>query len=98
MSRQCDATGCQQDVVSGKFMCLRHWRMVPIEIQRTVNDRHRATRRGFGFLADETYLGACVRAIDHVAAREGKPKADNCYARLLRVVLKRKEAPNANPS
>ena len=90
MSRQCDAVACPADVTAGKFMCIRQWRMVPIEMQRTINDRSRSTRKDFGFLSDEMYLRACSRAIEHIAKHEGKPASDNSYARLLRGVLKRK--------
>jgi hypothetical protein len=47
MSRDCDAIGCKDPTASGKFMCLKHWRMVPIETQRTVYDRYRALRKDF---------------------------------------------------
>jgi hypothetical protein len=70
MSRDCDAIGCKTPTASGKFMCLRHWRMVPLEIQRTINDRYRALRRDFAFLHDVAYLQACVSAIDGIAEAE----------------------------
>lgn len=72
MSRTCDAIGCMADVASGRFMCLKHWRMVPLDLQRTINTQYRAGRRDFAFLSDPLYLGAAVKAIDQLAEREGK--------------------------
>ncbi len=70
MSRDCDAIGCTTATASGRFMCLRHWKLVPIELQRTINDRYRTLRKDFAFLYDVTYLRACVQAVDHVSERE----------------------------
>lgn len=70
MSRDCDAIGCKTPTASGRFMCLRHWRLVPIELQRTINTRYRALCRDFAFLSDVGYLTAAVNAIDFIAERE----------------------------
>lgn len=71
-------------------MCLRHWRLVPIEHQRTINTRFRALRRDFAFLSDVAYLSACVAAIDHIAVAEGK-SGRNAYAGLLASATRRSE-------
>jgi hypothetical protein len=80
--RNCDAIGCNAPTASGRFMCLRHWRMVPIELQRTINDRYRTLRRNFAFLRDPAYLQAAVTAIDRIAATEGASGV-NAYRRHL---------------
>lgn len=93
MSRRCDAIGCEAAVGSGKFLCINHWRMVPIELQRTINDRFRTHRRNFAFLRDPAYLSAAVTAIDRIAAREGK-QGMNPYRRHL-VLSQRPNVPAA---
>ena len=87
-SRACDAIGCGSLTASGRFMCPRHWRLVPSELQRTINERYRALRRDCAFLRDVAYLGACVEAIDRIARTEGK-QGHNAYRRLLVLAHKR---------
>ncbi|OYZ75987.1 MAG: hypothetical protein B7X65_21460 [Polaromonas sp. 39-63-25] len=60
--------------------------MVPADLQRVINTRYRACRKDFGFLSDSEYLKACTAAIQGIAKAEGKPAADDSYARLLRGV------------
>ena len=72
MSRRCDAIGCSASVQSGRFMCINHWRMVPVEFQRSINARYRACRKDFAFFSDLVYLQACVNALDYIANAEGK--------------------------
>jgi hypothetical protein len=91
MSRDCDAIACTAPVVSGRLMCIKHWRMVPIELQRTINDRYRTCRRDFAFLRDPAYLQAAVTAIDRIAAAEGIA-GTNPYRRHL-VLAQRPELP-----
>jgi hypothetical protein len=92
MSRACDAIGCSTPTASGRFMCLRHWRLVPIELQRTINSRYRALHKNFAFLRDVAYLSACVDAIDGIARAEGK-EGRNVYRVHLQIA--RREAGNA---
>jgi hypothetical protein len=82
MSRDCDAIGCTTPTASGRFMCLKHWRLVPTEQQRTINARYRALRKDLAFLSDVPYLDACVNAIDGIAKAEGK-EGHNPYRRHL---------------
>jgi hypothetical protein len=91
MTRDCDAIGCTTPTASGKFMCLKHWRLVPIELQRTINDRYRTLRKDFAFLSDVAYLQACVNAIDRIAKTEGK-EGRNPYLRHLVLAQRRSEA------
>lgn len=92
MSRSCDAFNCGTTVSSGRFLCIAHWRMVPLSTQRTINTRYRARRKDFGFLSDVAYLQACVDAIDGIAQAEfGKDHyaGESSYHRLLRVAQKK---------
>lgn len=91
MSRTCDAIACKQPVASGRFMCLMHWRMVPLATQRTINTRYRAGRTDFAFLSDLVYLKAAVDAIDGIATQE-KVGGTNPYRRLY-LVAQRRQAP-----
>lgn len=84
MTRPCDAHGCAATVATGKFLCPRHWRMVPLETQRTINSRHRACRVDFAFLSDRTYLQACIAALEGIARDEGRGAVATSYHRLLR--------------
>lgn len=92
MTRKCDAFKCPEKVVSGRFLCIRHWRMVPLETQRTINSRYRACRDSFGFLSDIAYLQACVEAIDGIARAEGKDVQPTTYHRMLASEKRKAEA------
>ena len=94
MSRQCDAFKCSATVATGRFMCSRHWRLVPTLIQQTINTRYRAGRKDAAFLSDVAYLRVCVDAINHVATMEGHTQGNvigdsSSYGRLLRVARAR---------
>lgn len=96
MSRLCDAHKCGCTVAAGRFLCAKHWRMVPLTIQQTINRQYRAGRKDFAFLSDPTYLQACIDAIKHVATVEGRDIGQDAgnvanYSRLLRVALKRQQ-------
>ncbi len=91
MSRACDALKCRADVPSSRFLCSRHWRMVPLTTQQTINTRYRASRAGFGFLSDIQYLQACVDAIEAIARAEGQDITPTTYHRFL-AAEKRKAA------
>ncbi|MBX3660710.1 MAG: hypothetical protein KF740_19925 [Ramlibacter sp.] len=90
MSRDCDAIGCTTPTASGRFMCLKHWRMVPKPLQDTINDRYRTLRRDFAFLSDVAYLSAAVTAINRIAAAESK-QGTNPYQRHLALAQKRSQ-------
>lgn len=90
--RTCDAIECRATVRPGRFLCPAHWRMVPLEVQRTINDRYRTYRKDFAFLSDPVYLGACVTAIERVARDEGRAVHQTSYHRLL-AVAQRKAQP-----
>lgn len=94
MSRQCDAYQCSATVATGRFMCSRHWRMVPTAIQQTINTRFRAGRKDAAFLSDVAYLQACIDAINHLAKGDGHTQGDvigdsSSYGRLLRAAQRK---------
>ena len=95
MKRQCDAFNCSREVARGRFLCLNHWRMVPLATQRTINARYRACRADFGFLSDLAYLQACVDAIDGLARSEygaGHQAGQDAYHRLLAIAKRKASA------
>jgi hypothetical protein len=59
----CRADECSEQVEAKHAMCLRHWRMVPKDLQRAL---YRAYRIG----TDSAYTLALNAAIAAVAARE----------------------------
>lgn len=89
LARKCDAVGCATRTQMGRFLCLPHWRMVPVPTQDTVNVRFRACRKDNGFLSDLAYLQACVDAIEGIARAEGVEVIQTSYHRLL-AIAKRK--------
>lgn len=94
MSRLCDAHKCGCTVAAGRFLCTRHWRLVPLTMQQTINRQYRAGRKDFAFLSDPVYLQACIDALKHVATVEGHDLGQgdvSSYSRLLRVAMKRQE-------
>lgn len=98
MNRQCDAFKCPATVAPGRFMCSRHWRLVPLPLQKTINARYRACRKDLAFLSDVAYLRACVEAINHLAKGDGHIQGDaigdsSSYGRLLRVAQSRASKP-----
>lgn len=79
-------------MASGRFLCINHWRMVPLDTQRTINNRYRACRADFKFLSDIAYLQACVDAIDGIAQREGLDVVPTTYHRMLASEKRKAEA------
>lgn len=94
MSRICDAFKCGATVRPGRFLCSKHWRLVPTTVQRTINERYRAGRKDFAFLSDAVYLQACIDAINHLAKSDGHNQGEvigdsSSYGRLLRAAKAR---------
>ncbi|MGA0569609.1 hypothetical protein ACO2Q9_02690 [Variovorax sp. VNK109] len=91
MSRPCDAVECKAVVDTGRFMCSRHWRLVPQATQRTINARYRASPTRFALMHDVRYVEACAQAIEGIATAEGKP-GENSYRNLVNVLRAKQEA------
>lgn len=65
----CHATSCPREVPAGMLMCRRHWRMVPLALQREIPrlwDRHRLT----GAKLPVRYFAAVREAVASVARQE----------------------------
>lgn len=90
MSRACDAINCGRVVQTGRFMCIHHWRLVPVAQQRQINTRFRAASSGYALMRDIAYVQACATAIEHVAALEGNPPA-NSYRNLVGVLQRQQK-------
>lgn len=72
MSHVCHAEGCRRIVDPKLLMCARHWRMVPKDLQREVWRTYvpgQETRKD----PTDAYLAAYRRAVNAVAALEGRP-------------------------
>lgn len=65
----CHAKGCPKNIPPKLLMCLRHWRMVPRELQRAVWATYRPGQE-VDKRPSEDYLKAARAAIDAVAAKE----------------------------
>lgn len=91
MTRPCDAIGCDTQVPTRRFMCSRHWRLVPTAIQRQINAGYRRAGNARQLLQDKRYVGACAASIEHLAGLENQP-ADNTYRRLLQIRAAQEQA------
>lgn len=81
--RKCDAVGCTAMIRVGRFMCIDHWRMVPLQQQRTINARFRANANARDLLADKAYLEACATAIEALHRSPADGTHPNPYRRIL---------------
>lgn len=64
----CEAEGCQEPVAKDRFMCIRHWRMVP----KPLRDEIWALFKGYGRARtkrDKAELLERARALNAVHAR-----------------------------
>jgi len=71
LKHTCHAKGCEVLVAPRLLMCLKHWRKVPLELQRKVWAHYRP-RQEIDKRPSAAYLDAAQAAIDAVAALEGK--------------------------
>lgn len=69
----CHARGCGVATKPEMLMCLKHWRMVPREIQRRVWATYRAGQCDDKDVSRD-WLSAADAAIEAVSAREGESK------------------------
>jgi hypothetical protein len=70
----CHARGCGTPTRPEMLMCLRHWRMVPRELQRAVWAAYRVGQCG-DKRPSSAWHAAADAAIDAVAKREGLSNA-----------------------
>ncbi len=67
----CHAIGCNVQVPPKLLMCLRHWKLVPRDLQRAVWATYVPGQEIRKDLTDE-YLDVQRRAVEAVARREGR--------------------------
>jgi hypothetical protein len=60
---RCPTAGCENQVAADQLVCLKHWRLVPRDLQRALC---RAYAGGAGAFTDEHIdaMYACVDAVD----------------------------------
>lgn len=66
----CQAVGCQHLVRRGHLMCVEHWRMVPVALQRAVWARWKEQRAVPNRDTLRAYLDAKKAAVDAVAQKQ----------------------------
>lgn len=71
----CPVLGCTDHARPGQLMCVKHWRMVPSQLQRDVYSTWRAVRHGSGGVkvkleAIKVYRAAAAAAVANVKAQE----------------------------
>jgi hypothetical protein len=83
MSHTCHARGCVTDVRPTLLMCIRHWRLVPTELQRAVYTHYRDGQCDDKQPSQAWHLAAAA-AIGYVALHERKPITMNEMKALVR--------------
>lgn len=93
MSHTCHARGCKKYCRPEHLMCVRHWRKVPVRIQRAVY-RHYRPGQCDDKRPSKDWHEAADAAIGAVALKEGCPIGQ---LRLCEVAALRKLAPDLVP-
>lgn len=66
----CAAPGCPTRLPHSMLMCMRHWRMVPRDLQRRLTDAYERAPRGGGRAVLTTeYVDAMTACVDAVRGR-----------------------------
>jgi hypothetical protein len=94
MSHTCHAADCDRVVPPRLLMCLKHWRMVPGDIQRMVLVHY---NRGQEVRKDptEAYLAVQALAIAVVAKAEGLK--EQAYQAMIRSMMHVRRLPDGDP-
>lgn len=66
----CHAKGCKKPIPPKLLFCLRHWRMVPADLQKAVWATYRKGQE-IDKKPSQEYLEIARAAIDAVATKEG---------------------------
>ena len=93
----CHAEGCDEKVPPERLMCLKHWRMVPRDMQREVWQTYREGQC-YDMQVSREYLFAARRAVVYVAQIEGRvlPGGDAMAAFDAAVPLGKRKTPAAD--
>lgn len=73
----CHAIGCNTPVKPELFMCYRHWKMVPYNMQKEIWRTYRSGQCD-DYNPSEEYCNAAKSALIAVAKREGRDIDFNC--------------------
>lgn len=73
MRHTCHAVNCTVEVPRKMFMCLRHWRLVPKDMQRKIWKHYQPGQENDMDLVTDAYLDAARAARQAVAAKEAQP-------------------------
>jgi hypothetical protein len=84
----CTANHCALTIQPGRLMCIRHWSMLPRDIQRAVWEAHHDHSSRGARLASFEYLSACADAVEFIARSEGR-LTRNAFRNLARMVEQR---------
>lgn len=76
MEHTCHAKGCTRVIPPKLLMCLKHWRMVPRDLQRAVWATYRPGQE-IDKRPTKEYLEIARAAIQAVAAKEGRSTFHN---------------------
>ena len=70
MSHHCHATGCKVAVPPERFVCLRHWRMLPKAMQKAIWDNYRVGQCD-DMQPSKSYCEAAKAAVIYLANKDG---------------------------
>ena len=72
---ECHAKGCTRQVPPALFMCAKHWKMVPKEIQRRVWQAYQVGQERGDVLPTREYIAVqreAVEAVEKAESRQGR--------------------------
>lgn len=87
--RVCDANHCNVPVHKSKGMCIDHWRLVPVDIQKRIYAAARLHPTSAARLSSIEFLEAWADAVEHVARLEGR-LSRNSYRNLAELLKARR--------
>jgi len=70
-------------------MCIKHWKMVPLQLQRIINAQYRANPNARDLLTDKAYLEACATAIEGLHPAPADELPANAYRRILDILAQK---------
>jgi hypothetical protein len=77
----CHAEGCDKQVPPAYFMCLKHWRMVPIALQRGIWKHYNAGQETGAADVTAEYLQVAIVAIEVVQKIESSRAQESLFGR-----------------
>ena len=83
MTHHCHAVDCSMSVPPRLVMCLRHWRLVPSDVQRSIWAAYRKGQER-DKQPSQDYLYHQRRAVMHVALQEGRVTLPDAVSEVCR--------------